>query len=681
LKRVLAVLLYCFSTGASLRNSVPVFQKNRTDDSIQGIPISSMRNAFTADSPSGGRLSWLRCVLAVVLGVLAIASGWAEAGKRDFLPLSEVKPGMKGVGRTVFAGDKIEEFQAEILGVLENITPKQSAILAKLSGGPLERTGVMGGMSGSPVYIDGKMIGAVAFSFPFSKEAIAGITPIQQMVNIFDKPAEPIRVDPIKIDVSVVPPFRAIGFSPALDLSILSPLGQRSFSVSPQSANLNPNLQGLTGQFFQYIDTPVSLSGFTPRAAQLFRDTFQQLGMSVIPAGGMTVGSGSNELARNTDDIQPGSALAVQLIRGDLGLGASATGTVTFRDDEKVYAFGHPWLSVGPVQLPFSKAKVISLLPNLNNSFKIAVPTELAGAITQDRSQGLYGAVGVMPKLIPLTINLKSSRNKLEIYKYEVVNDRFLTPFLMNAAVFSTITSNERALGESTLQVSGKISVKGQPEVKFENRFSGETNSHVFASMAVVQPLSFILGSGFDNVAVENVTVDITSIDEKRTAVLDRVWADRERVKAGETVILAAFLRAANGGEHVEKFPIDIPADMPAGTLQLTVADGSTLTAVENRVLRQSFSPRDLDQLIRAINHIRKNDRVYVRLQRPEPSVLIRGEEFSNLPPSFSSVITSDRTSSSTLMTLRSSNLYEYELPSTPFVISGQRSLTIEVVD
>ncbi len=252
--------------------------------------------------------------------------------------------------------------------------------------------------------------------------------------------------------------------------------------------NSDSNLQALTGQFFNYIDTPISLSGFTPRAAQLFKETFQRLGMPVIPAGGMTVGSGSNQLAQDTADIQPGSALAVQLIRGDLGVGASATGTVTYREDDKVYAFGHPWLSVGPVQLPFSKAKVISLLPNLNNSFKIAVPTELAGAITQDRSQGLYGAVGVMPKLIPLTINLKSSRNKLETYKFEVVNDRFLTPFLMNFTVFNTITSNERALGEATLQVSGKISVKGQPEVKFENLFSGEANSHVFASLAVVQP-------------------------------------------------------------------------------------------------------------------------------------------------------------------------------------------------
>ena len=620
-------------------------------------------------------------LLAVLLCLCLNGPLFPAESNRLIMPLTEIKPGMKGIGKTVYAGERIEEFQVEILGVLENILPKQSAILAKLSGGPLENTGVLGGMSGSPVYIDGKLIGAVAFSFPFSKEAIAGITPIQQMLDIFEKPEGPVRGDPIKIEVSTVPPFRTVKLTPAVDLDNLGPFGSsKTIHLSDSLVGASPWLMPFTGHSLHYIDTPLSLSGFSAKAIQYFWASFQSLGMTPIPMGGMTVGQGSDKLADGSD-IQPGSALAVQLIRGDLGVGASAAGTVTYREGDKIYAFGHPWLSVGPVQLPFCKAKVISLLPNLSSSFKIAVPTELAGVITQDRSQGLYGTVGEMPKLIPLTINLKSSRNRKETFHFEVVNDRFLSPFLVNFAVFNTITSNERALGEATLQVQGKIRIKGQPEVKFENTFSGETNSHVFASLAVVQPLSFIFGSGFDNVAVENVTVDITSFDEKRTAILERVWADREQVKAGETVILSAFLRTANGEEKVERFPIDIPADMPSGTLLLAVADGLTLTNVENRMLRQTFMPRDLDQLIRAINNIRKNDRVYVRLQKPDPSVMIRGEEFSNLPPSFSHVITSDRSSSSSLITLRSSNLYEYELPSTPFMISGQRTLFLEILD
>jgi hypothetical protein len=623
---------------------------------------------------------WLTAILMTLASLGGGIGSRAADRNQNFLPLSEVKPGLKGIGKTVFHGDKVEEFQVEILGVLENFAPKQSVILARLSGGPLENTGVIAGMSGSPVYIDGKMIGAVAFGWAFSKEAIAGITPIQQMVDIFDKSEEPIRVDPIKIEVSSVKPHHTLEIKPAAGLLDLSKLMSRSFAVSESSPEIVPSLPLLRGQLFTYINTPLVLSGFNSRVMPLMERVFKPLGMNFIQSGGMVVGSGSEKLADGSD-IQPGSALAVQLIRGDYGVGASFAGTVTYRDGNKIYAFGHPLFSVGPVQLPFSKATVLSLLPNLNSSFKIAVPTELAGSITQDRSQGLFGTVGVLPKLIPLTINLKSSRNKLETFKYEVANDRILTPLLVNVTIFNTITSNERALGESTLQVQGKISVKGQPDIKIENLFSGEANSQLFASLAVVQPLTYILGSGFDNVDVESVTVDITSVDEKRTMNLDRVWVDRDQVKAGETVILSAFLRAGNGGEHVEKIPLDIPADMPSGTLLVTVADGSTLTAVENRSLRQSFTPRDLDQLIRAINNIRKNDRCYVRLQRPEPSVVLRGEEFSTLPPSFGAVITSDRSASSTLSSMRSSNLYEYELPSTPYVITGQRSLTIEVVD
>jgi hypothetical protein len=604
----------------------------------------------------------------------------AEEKNPCFFPLSAIKPGLKGVGKTVFQGDKIEEFQVEILGVLENIAPRQSAILARLSGGPLENTGVLSGMSGSPVFIDGKMVGAISFSFPFSKDAISGITPIQQMVDIFNKPEGPVRIDPIKIEVSSIPPHRTVALHPSIDLSNLSPLNSRKYAVGELATEGIPSLRPLSGQVFSYIDTPILLSGFSAKAARLFDGAFKSIGMSVVQAGGISAGSGSSTLTDGSD-IQPGSSVAVQLIRGDLGTAASAAGSVTYRDGNKIYAFGHPWLSVGPVQMPFSKAKVVSLISNLSSSFKIAVPTDLAGSITQDRSQGLYGTVGLAPRLIPLIINLKSSRNRLESYKYEVVNDRFLTPLLVNFTIFNTITTNERTLGESTLQVQGKISVKGQPEVKIENMFSGDNNSQAFASLAVVLPLSYLMGSGFENVDVESIIVDIKSLEEKRTAVLDRVWANRSEIRAGETLNLSAYLRASNGEEQVEKIPLEIPSDVPSGMLLVTVADGSTLMAVENRFLRQNFIPRDLDQLIRAINNIRKNDRVYVRLQRPEPSVIIRGEELSSLPPSFSTVITSDRSSSSSLMTLRSSNLYEYELPSTPYVISGQRTLSIEVID
>ncbi len=618
----------------------------------------------------------------VILMALFVVSLQGEVAEdaRNFLPLDQVRPGMKGIGKTVFRGGEVEEFEAEVLGVLKNIAPRQDVILARLSGGPLEKTGVMGGMSGSPIYVDGQMIGAVSFSFPFSKEAIAGVTPIEQLVSIFEQSDEPVRGDPIVVEVSSVAPYRTLGVGGPMDLPGWNSRASPVFTVSESMAAGVASLKPLSGRLFRYLDTPLILSGVTAEAADFLGTALKPYGMTVLQGGGVGSGAAGAELVDGSD-IVPGSSIAVQLMRGDLGFGASASGTVTHREGDKIYAFGHPWFSLGPVDLPLSKAEVVSLLPNLNSSFKIAVPTDLVGSITQDRSRGLYGTIGVAPKLIPLVINLNSSRNTSRTFRFELVNDRLLTPFLTNFTIFSTIISQERALGESTLQVQGRISIKDRPDVRIENLFSGEANSQMFASLAVVRPLSYILGSGFDGVDIQEITVDITSIDEKRTSRLDRVWPDREAVRPGETLILSAVLRTPNGQEFVEKIPLRVPEDISGGRLLVTVADGSTLTSFENHLLRRTFVPRDLDQLIRAINNLRKNDRVYVRLQRPEPSVVLHGEEFSSLPPSFRKVLTSARSSSSSLTLMRSSNLFEYELPSTSFVIRGRRSLTLKVID
>lgn len=625
--------------------------------------------------------TWRRSVAGLVLPLLLTLCLPAEpAGEdRNFMPLDEVKPGMKGIGRTVFRGTEVEEFEAEVLGVLKNITPRQDAILARLSGGPLEKTGVMGGMSGSPVYVDGRLIGAVAFSFPFSKEAVAGVTPIEQMVGNFEQSDGPVRGDPIVVEVSSIAPHRTLEIRGPGVLSAPGSGTNPLFAVSESMAAGAAGLQPLTGQLFRYIDTPLVLSGVTAQAAGLLGGVLEPYGVRVLQGGGSVSGPTGSELADGAD-VVPGSSIAVQLMRGDLGFGASASGTVTHREGDKIYAFGHPWFSLGPVDLPVSKAQVVSLLPNLNSSFKIAVPTDLVGSITQDRSRGLFGTIGLAPKLIPLVINLTSSRNTSRTFRFELVNDRLLTPFLTNFTVFSTIVSQERALGESTLQVKGRIRLKDRPDVRVENLFSGDTNSQLFASMAVGRPLSYILGSGFEGVDIEEISVDITSSDEKRTGRLERVWPDREAVKPGETVMLSAVFRKPNGEEYEEKIPLPVPEDIAEGRLLATVADGSTMTTAENQLVGRRFVPRDLDHLIRAINNLRKNDRVYVRLQRPEPAVLLHGEEFSSLPPSFRQVLLSARSASSSLLVMGASNLYEFEMPSLPFVVRGRRTLTLKVV-
>ena len=633
---------------------------------------------FERAARAGSVRSGLGGVMLPLLLTLSLQAGPAGEDS-SFMPLDQVKPGMKGIGKTVFRGSEVEEFEAEVLGVLKNIAPRQDAILARLSGGPLEKTGVMGGMSGSPVYVDGRLIGAVSFSFPFSKEAVAGVTPIEQMVGNFERSNEPVRGDPIVVEVSSIAPHRTLGIRAPGILAVPDSGRAPVFAVSESMAVGEAALKPLAGQLFRYIDTPLVLSGVTAKAAGILEGALGPYGMRVLQGGGPVSGASGAELADGAD-VVAGSSIAVQLMRGDLGFGASASGTVTHREGDEIYAFGHPWFSLGPVDLPVSKAQVVSLLPNLNSSFKIAVPTDLVGSITQDRSRGLYGTIGQAPRLIPLVINLRSSRNTSRTFRFELVNDRLLTPFLTNFTIFSTILSQERALGESTLQVKGRIRLKNRPEVRVENLFSGDTNSQLFASMAVGQPLSYILGSGFEGVDIEEISVDITSSDDKRTGRLERVWPNRESVKPGETVMLSAVFRKPNGEETEEKIPLPIPEDVSEGRLLVTVADGLTLTAAENQLVGRRFVPRDLDQLIRAINNLRKNDRVYVRLQRPEPAILLNGEEFSSLPPSFRQVLTSARSASSSLTVMGASNLYEYELPSTSFVVRGRRTVTLKVV-
>ena len=294
-----------------------------------------------------------------------------------FFPLKDLRQGMHATGRTVFAGDKVEDFQVEILGVLENSGPKQSIILGRLSGGPLEKTGVMQGMSGSPVYIDGKLVGAVAMAFPFSKEPIAGIRPIEEMVT--EQPGGDGKA-------------RA-GFSLSGD-NLMAQFPKRDSRGSFDS-KLDSKLID--------IATPVSFSGFSAGTLEHFAPQLRSLGLE--PRQGVS-GGASTAAKPASGPLQPGSMISVQLASGDLSIGAD--GTVTHIDGNRIYAFGHRFLSVGSTELPFARASVITLLANLSSSFKISSSGEWLGAITSDHNTAVAGELGRRPRMVPLSIAVNS---------------------------------------------------------------------------------------------------------------------------------------------------------------------------------------------------------------------------------------------------------------------------------
>jgi len=558
---------------------------------------------------------------------------------------------MRGTGRTVFSGTRIEEFQVEILGVLENVGPKQSIVLARLSGGPLEKTGVLQGMSGSPVYIQGRLLGAVAMSFPFSKEPLCAIRPIEEMLRSAQGELE----QSARIRFS----FR--------DGDLTRYFGRPA------------NFQTGPGRIVD-IATPVAFSGFTRNTIEHFAPQLRALGLE--PSQGISGGGRLLETSGNPAPLVPGSMISVLLLTGDMTI--SADGTVTYVDGQKVYAFGHRFLSIGSTEIPFARAEVLTLLPSLASSFKISAPREWAGTITQDRSTAVTGELGRRAALAPISISMTrhaaSGRQQVRSnYHMEMVNDPFLSPFLVQMAVFSAIDATERTIGSSTLAIRGEIEFKdGSAPIRLNNMYAGDFSVPQQASLGTAVPLAYALQSGFQSLRLRNIKLDIDSFDERKTMQIDQVWASRRIVRPGETVQLTVSLLGSNGKELVRKVSYTIPIGMPAGTLYFTVADGNTTNMAEFRQILDS-NLKSPSQLIAFLNSLRNNTNAYVRIWRQGQNYSIQGQDLPNPPPSVDQILARSQASLGGTLLSTDSKVAEMVIDSGGFVVTGSRSIQVEV--
>lgn len=596
----------------------------------------------------------------------------APSDDSQFYPIEKIRPGMRAIGYTVVVGKEPKAFECEVLGVMKSFpAPQQSAVIVKLLGSEMAHTGVFQGMSGSPVYIDNKLVGAVAFGYMFSKDPIAGITPIRHMIDVFEQKS---GNDSQKSDV--LHP-RSVSFS-ELVVNENSPVYKDFNSRINNASGSNGGMVSTTGappsQVLTPIATPLAISGISPDIIERFSPLFRSWGFA--PVAGVASAAEMSQLKKaDSNTLKPGSTVVVPLVRGDFSL--AAAGTVTYRDGNKIYAFGHPFLQLGVSEFPMHEGEVITVMSSSATSFKIAEPTAMVGTMRGDRSPGILGELGSVPRMIPVEINVRTSRGESRKYNYDVVTDKFLTPLLLNMTVLSTITSTERTLGDSTLKLFGKVKLKGREDIVLENRVSLSLNAPLAAALTLSQPLTILFNSGFKDMEFEKVTFDISSVDTRNTGQLERLWISRSEVRRGEKLEIQAFARADNGAEYVERISIEIPEDAPLGQLQITVGDGKALQAGE---IKTGFTPKSLDQLIKEINKIRKSDRMYVKLSRAESGVVIKNEEMPSLPPSVLATLGSDRTAGGYALT-RSAVIYEKELPPAEFVISGQKNLTINVVN
>lgn len=583
----------------------------------------------------------------------------------QFFPVDQIQPGLKGVGKTVFQGDTIEDFQVEFLGVLKNaLAAKHDLIIARLSGGPLEKTGVIAGMSGSPVYVDGKLVGAVAISFPFSKEPLAGITPIADMLDVVPSAA------------TAPPPSRTASSFRIAPIPGSSEIGR----LIPEEGNLLENwlkalAPGESEDDFPGLRLPLRSGGFLRQAIESHAPAFRRLGLE--PMQGAVL-SGGEDRPLGKSDLLPGSMISLILVRGDLNLNVDCT--VTYRKGNELFACGHRFLMTGPTKIPFASSRVITAVANLASSFKLDVPGALAGVITQDRFGAIYGVVGEKVSQIPVHIRLQSGLNRTEEYNLEIVQDPFLSPLLLNLALISSFSATERAIGPATMELKGKIRLAGNDSVEIEDIISGDFNTPNGAALAFAAPFAMLMANSFPDLRVEGIDVSVAARTEKQVATLEQVWSSKSEVAPGDKIEITALLRTPVGEMMVQKLPVQIPESVSDRTLSLVVGSGAAINALQARFSPLNASPRSLYQLVQALNKMRRNNRLYALLMAPQRSLVMMGDEYPSPPPSLLQTFLADPAVSSTVTFSGTSVVGDFETKPAPISFRGQKTLLLKVI-
>ncbi len=599
-------------------------------------------------------LSIFTVVLFLGMGFSLLRSAQTSA---QILPVDQIKAGMKGKGRTVFAGTKIEEFNVEILGVLRNWQPKKDLILARLEGGPLERTGVMEGMSGSPVYIDGKLIGAVSYSIgSFSKDALSGITPIEEMLKIEEKelPRSSISTRiPVKKHMTLD------------DLFEINKDYLRSNSASMvQGRTLTP------------LSIPLVFSGFSPNVFEKTASFFSRMGFSPISA--VPSGQALEDISFQNIRLRGGDPVGAQLISGDMDM--TAIGTVTYVEGNKVLAFGHPLYNLGSVDYIMTKAKILTLLPSLQSSSKLAVTDIPIGRFTQDRNAGIFGEIGKSPRLIPINIKLVNESEEKN-YTVNVIEDKILTPSLVNVVISNILNTEERAIGDLSLELKGTVFLENGMNIRLEDLFSGNNDSSASSISSLVSSIVFYLTNNeFRDLSIHRIDLAIRAYEGMKVAFLEKVILDKYDVSPGERIQIKLYTRNFRGeGELKDGISFQVP-NLPSGSeFYLVVADSMSLRQVELRQYQtQAFMPRSLNQLIRLLSSLRKNNRIYIKIIGSKPGLFLKGEELPNLPPSMKSMFSSSRATSSIPTELKTSTLAQFQIP-VPFVFQGLSVIPIKI--
>jgi hypothetical protein len=593
------------------------------------------------------RFLFLGLILLVSIAVLAETPAVATTTSVPILPLSEVQAGMHGVAYTVFEGVKPESMDVEVLGVLRNANgPKGDIILVRLHGKKVEYTGVVAGMSGSPVYVGGKLVGALAFRIgEFSKEPIAGVTPIEEMLEI-----------------------NSLDKTPTADAQSV-PAAAKNETTRTSGPGASSGIEG-AANMLRPIESPLVFSGFTQDAVNRFAPQFAAAG--IVPV--MGAGSVSNE--KQPEPLEAGSAVSAILVRGDLNI--AATCTVTYMDPQRLLACGHPLLQFGMVDLPMTKARVLATLPSPLNAFKIVNTTEPVGAFVQDRHTGILGRFDKQPEMIPVTLSIHGS-SKPKQFHYEVLNNSKLTPVAMMATVFSALQGVNDGGEDVTYRMSGSIDVSGYPAVHIQNMYApsdGGAPTAFASAISLGERFGRIYQNQYDKAKIKGVELDFDIVRERRSAQLESARTDVTEARPGDDIVIESVLRPYRGERIVRQIPVRIPTSTPKGTLRILISDGNTLDRM--RAMGGNFGRRmDLASTIALLNKEHSNDRLYVSLLEANPQAMVEDKVMPAMPLSVMNVMEGMR-GTQDMVVVGESSVNEASTP-LDYVVSGAQIITVTV--
>lgn len=515
---------------------------------------------------------------------------------------------MRGTARTVFAGRQVEEFDLEILGVLRNLLgPGQHIILARLLGEKVKDIGVAAGMSGSPVYIEGKLVGALSLRFgAFTREPIAGITPIENMQR-----AAQLEGEAAQPAASVTPP---------------------RYRVPDQSLS-RYELRG-TDPYLVPIETPLTFVGFRPQAINHFSEELAHYGFLAVQGGGTADDD-------NSAPLEPGGAVAMALVTGDMSV--AGTCTITAREGDQLYACGHPILQLGAARVPMARAEVVTTVGSEFNPFKIVNIGTVVGSFEQDRISAIVGRVGPAPRMIPVDLNLVYGGETTHFH-YEIFQHPKVSPLLFNLTVFNSLLNALPSGAEMTYRVKGRLGLGGHEDVVLDDMFSPTDSLFPDASFvvnSVGSSFSQVFTNPYEVPEVDGIQLQVVLLPERHAASIENAWSDKSEVRPGETITVKVVLQPYRGEQLVREVPVTIPAQASKGDLRVLVSDATLLNAITRSLFfgqgfrgRFAFTPRvtSLDQLISLLNRERRNDRLYVTVFQRSPTLLVEDKILPSVP-------------------------------------------------